>query len=230
MPLIHSKTPKAFKKNIEIERHAGKPEKQSVAIAYSEKAEAEHKKHASSGGCIGAMCKGCHDPECFAEGGNVHEDQGAEYPSRKGQSQAGAYVRAANKSKETNYLNGAGETYNKNSAKDLHIEKLAEMRSMKKPNLYAEGGCVGPECSGCSAGDCYAEGGPVGPTLGSIIGYPGSAPTAPIKKAEGGEVDDDDGEIHGMLGEELMGALERKDKKAILDCIEACVMQCLSKG
>ena len=44
MPLKHSKTKKAFKENIETEIKAGKPQKQAVAIAYSEKREATKKK------------------------------------------------------------------------------------------------------------------------------------------------------------------------------------------
>ncbi len=34
MPLIHSKKPAAFKKNVATEMEAGKPQKQAVAIAY----------------------------------------------------------------------------------------------------------------------------------------------------------------------------------------------------
>lgn len=44
MPLHKSTSKKAFGENIAAERKAGKPEKQSVAIAYSEKREAEKKK------------------------------------------------------------------------------------------------------------------------------------------------------------------------------------------
>ena len=40
MPLIKSIKPEAFKKNIKAELKAGKPIKQAVAIAYSEKREA----------------------------------------------------------------------------------------------------------------------------------------------------------------------------------------------
>jgi len=43
MPLQKSATPKAFKANIKAEVKAGKPVKQAVAIAYSEKREAEKK-------------------------------------------------------------------------------------------------------------------------------------------------------------------------------------------
>jgi len=40
MPLVKSKTPEAFRKNVKAEVKAGKPVKQAVAIAYSVKREA----------------------------------------------------------------------------------------------------------------------------------------------------------------------------------------------
>jgi len=43
MPLKKSASPKAFKENIKAEVKAGKPVKQAVAIAYSEKREAQKK-------------------------------------------------------------------------------------------------------------------------------------------------------------------------------------------
>ena len=43
MPLIKSKSEKAFVHNLKAEIHAGKPQKQALAIAYSEKRHA--KKH-----------------------------------------------------------------------------------------------------------------------------------------------------------------------------------------
>ena len=43
MPLKKSASPKAFKENIKAEVKAGKPVKQAVAIAYSEKREATKK-------------------------------------------------------------------------------------------------------------------------------------------------------------------------------------------
>ena len=41
MPLVKSKTPEAFRKNVKAEVQAGKPMKQAVAIAYSVKREAQ---------------------------------------------------------------------------------------------------------------------------------------------------------------------------------------------
>ena len=44
MPLKKSTSPKAFKENLKAELKEGKPLKQSLAIAYSEKREAEKAK------------------------------------------------------------------------------------------------------------------------------------------------------------------------------------------
>lgn len=44
MPLKKSKSKKAFSSNVKAEMKAGKPQKQAVAIAYSVKRKAEHKR------------------------------------------------------------------------------------------------------------------------------------------------------------------------------------------
>jgi len=48
MPLIHSKSSKAFKENLIKELRSGKQKDQAVAIAYSVKREAEQKNHKST--------------------------------------------------------------------------------------------------------------------------------------------------------------------------------------
>src|SRR5271166_2766384 len=45
MPLLKGKSKKAFSHNVEAEMDAGKPQKQSLAIAYSMKRKAQHKSH-----------------------------------------------------------------------------------------------------------------------------------------------------------------------------------------
>lgn len=126
MPLIHSKSPKAFSKNVATEMDAGKPQKQAVAIAYSEQREANRKK-----------------------------------------------------------MSMGGETAS----------------NEKEPT------CLGPECGGCADSNCYAKGGEVE--------EPGT---------------EDDGELHDMLGSELLGAIERKDHKQIWEGLEAMVLSIMSKG
>jgi hypothetical protein len=44
MPLKHSKSKKAFESNIKAEMHAGKPQPQALAIAYSVKRRAKKAK------------------------------------------------------------------------------------------------------------------------------------------------------------------------------------------
>ena len=44
MPLVKSKSPEAFRKNVKAEVQAGKPIKQAVAIAYAVKKAAPAKK------------------------------------------------------------------------------------------------------------------------------------------------------------------------------------------
>ena len=57
MPLIQGKSKKAFGENVGAEMHAGKPQKQALAIAYSIKRKNQHKKHKK-----------------MAKGGEVRED------------------------------------------------------------------------------------------------------------------------------------------------------------
>lgn len=88
MPLLKSKSPKAFSKNIETEMHHGKPQPQAIAIAYSMKRKAAKK---ASGGTIesgdstmnmadGGMAHCAHGGPmecsmgCYDEGGMIKED------------------------------------------------------------------------------------------------------------------------------------------------------------
>jgi len=47
MPLVKSKSDKAFSKNVKAEVKAGKPQKQAVAIAYQIKRDAQAKRKGS---------------------------------------------------------------------------------------------------------------------------------------------------------------------------------------
>lgn len=76
MPLIHSKKPAAFSKNVSTEMHAGKPQKQAVAIAYSVKAKAEHRKHLDEGGETAANEKEPHEVSAESHEPEGEKDEG----------------------------------------------------------------------------------------------------------------------------------------------------------
>lgn len=75
MPLIHSKGKRAFSKNVSAEMDAGKPQDQSLAIAYDIKRKAGKKKMAHGGMATEASCAHggmamCNEG-CYAKGGQV---------------------------------------------------------------------------------------------------------------------------------------------------------------
>ena len=81
MPLIKGKSQKSFVKNLKEEIHAGKPMKQSLAIAYSMKRKAEKKKMADGGSVTppAPSLPGAQSAQDsmrkafkFSEGGEVH--------------------------------------------------------------------------------------------------------------------------------------------------------------
>ncbi len=79
MPLIKGKSQKSFVKNLKTEIHAGKPMKQSLAIAYNMKRKAERKKGYDDGGTVvqdpvatADFVKGFKGATGHADGGEVH--------------------------------------------------------------------------------------------------------------------------------------------------------------
>ena len=164
MPLWHGKSEKAFKHNIRAEMHAGKPQKQSLAIAYATKRKAEQ--HKAEGGemkCYAHGTEGC--PHCMAEGGDVKgvhrsmADIYGEEDMEKGTSMAGAAVHASRRYPETGHV-----------AKDEHKRVLAEMKGMKKPHLYAHGGKAS-ETIGRLMEKHYSKGGQVANDVEDLADY-----------------------------------------------------------
>jgi hypothetical protein len=79
MPLIKGKSEKAFKHNIEAEMHAGKPQNQSLAIAYSMKSKAQHKAEGGEMHCAHGGPDHCMSG-CYADGGEVKSAMHGEQP------------------------------------------------------------------------------------------------------------------------------------------------------
>jgi hypothetical protein len=67
MPLMKSKSKDAFSHNVKAEMHAGKPMKQSLAIAYATKRRSK-----SKGGMVEQLTKT--KPSEYAEGGMVEDE------------------------------------------------------------------------------------------------------------------------------------------------------------
>lgn len=144
-----------------------------MAMAYG---AMRRKKMSKSGKpCSGETCQGCEDKACFAFGGHVGvhgraaEISGHTYDRERrgkghnlgGISNAGERIRNANR-----YGSDMPESkkLSTEDAKDLHREKLEEIKGMKKPNLYAQGGspvCSGETCQGCEDKACFAQGGSI---------------------------------------------------------------------
>jgi len=136
MPLIKGKSQKSFDKNLKTEIEAGKPMKQSLAIAYSMKRKA--KKMADGGVTLGTMIgyPGSPKPKAMAEGGSV-DDNKQRQDNEKGIHKSN-YDLSPGVSKAGDMIGGLRHA----SGVAKHKQVLEEMRSMKKPNLYAEGGSV----------------------------------------------------------------------------------------
>jgi hypothetical protein len=159
MPLIKSKSKKAFSKNVETEMkaHPGDPKK-DLAIAYSVKRKAKKK---ASGGTVES---GSRDMN-YADGGEAKNrlHQGAQearkydaqksekgvhtpkfaYPGNKqsmGESQAGYYTKSGGGVNSRTGEKVSQQDMNED-AKEMHRNKLDELRKMPKPK-FAEGGEV----------------------------------------------------------------------------------------
>jgi hypothetical protein len=231
MPLIHKKTPAAFKQNIKTEIKAGKPQKQAVAIAYSEKRRAEqHKAH-------GGKIEDC--PHCMDDGGQVEKHwydfsdeaqaQPAPKPTGSNSNSDSSAAKLGQGWKAAGFAEG-GEV--EDHEKGIHKDDEHSGRSMA--GIFArhikDPGEVGKASKHLATKEHE-----------KVIGELRSMPKPKLQGlAKGGEVEeakeldhdgdhDADQEIHHALGKELMSAFESKDHKKIMDTIEACVLSCRNK-
>jgi hypothetical protein len=203
---MHKKSPAAFKHNIKAEMHAGKPQKQAVAIAYSEKRRAEHKRMAHGG-----EIEDC--PNCYDDGGQVTPTPSLDPVKAKTMSDqfnkpntADGIWSAVKKGFSSNYAEG-GEVKDE-KPKPTGTTEMYSLKGKQTP--------VGMMQREKDLKDYKKM---PGPKLQGL--------------AEGGEVEesgDDDHEIHEALGKDLMDAFDKKDHKRIMDGLEACVLSCMNKN
>lgn len=202
MPLIHSKKPSAFKHNVREMMHAGHPQNQSLAAAYSVQRKAQHHKMGHGG-----SVEDC--PHCMAEGGSIEEKRAARaqnHPvsisggpgreeSRHGQVSPNALQRGVSSSwsegkSSGHHMDTAGKYGSENNTSYRKSEAKENLSDLKSQNPKLKG---------------LAEGGEV-------------------------EMDEDpDSELHEQVGHEIMEAIHSKDHKKLMSGIEALVLHHMNK-
>lgn len=217
MAPIHSKTPKAYARGGKEKAEHHEEKKEENKLKHPERFE-------SSLSWIGEE-KGEHEDEegldekpHYAEGGSVgswtkreDNERGINREMKQGESRAGMAVREGSM----------------DAAKANMHKSMKEMKLLPKPKLYASGGSVDdvPEAPSKNAKAMQS-----GATSSGVPSWEEAKNNIKesLGMAEGGEVEGDD-ELSDMMGQEHMDALDSKDKKRIMQSIEAIVLSCMNK-
>lgn len=158
MPLIEGKSPSSFSKNVATEMNAGKPLKQSLAIAYAMKRKAQEMAHGGEMCAHGKyMCEMCHGGK-MAEGGFVEEEKDSGYLSMPEEHEK---MNDEAKMEDDRMLNQHGEDevgaqgidYDNESHKERFVDHPVENQSFEEEDMvdrimrqraesYSEGGRV----------------------------------------------------------------------------------------
>jgi len=147
MPLKQSSSPMAFKSNVKAEMKAGKPQKQSLAIAYSTKrANMQKKAKMAKGGMVSSCI------ECMSMQGACDLHRSGEYPDSQAKMQS-SKEQSLNHDlpemeREAHLANGGSvsldpvklESVSKGFKGALGIKK--ENEDEEDPAMMAEGGAV----------------------------------------------------------------------------------------
>lgn len=178
---------------------------------------------------LGRMAKGGK-----VSGVNQQEGRGPHAPGiREGTSHSGHKVRLAQAERSFGYEGAAVKA--EDHAKASHKQVLEELKQMKKPHLYADGGSVSSTGGGGGDLDYHPDEDKVKKMLQGAFGASEAKAeeTPPAKKAEGGEVegpaDGDDEMLMDQCASECMEAIEKKDKSAFKDALQVLVSDMLRK-
>lgn len=155
-------------------------------------------------------CNTCGKMNCMAHGGSVKDqDHEKGVHARSYSRQGGGTSEAGNTLRDNAGMKRGGHFDKSEVIKDEHRRRLGESKAIHpKMKGLAHGGEVEDDKM-----DMYAM-----------------SPDVPAMHDEGGEIDDDmDQELNEMVADELLSAIEAKDKKGILESIRALVMNCGGK-
>lgn len=169
MPLIHGKSKKAFQENIKTEMDSGKPQKQSLAIAYATKRAAGKKM--AKGGMVQKLM---HDPT-YADGGVIVDDD----PYKEGDHIPNSEYYEPTKEQYHDHINHPKEHQADAAEVGLDIERMEHpdvagmvmkiMQNKKNQMMLAKGGMV----------DCYDDGGEVQDKMAGLQKGAGFDPDKP---------------------------------------------------
>jgi hypothetical protein len=138
MPLIQGKSEKSFSKNVATEMDAGKPQDQSLAIAYAVKRRAMKRKEAMGG-----------EAEMMAKGGDVAKRNEHESGVHQPYGHAGESISGVARRRSVADPERYGSVKDAESRiKDIHKEKLDELKEMAPVPMMAEGGEIDEEDPG----------------------------------------------------------------------------------
>lgn len=138
MPLIRSKSKKAFEENMKAEMQAGKPQNQALAIAYDMKRRAGKRKMAEGGDVKSSEIQAVRNKEALRRisdkgGKGVHPES---YSREESHSDVGNHLKQINSKMAPKHKEKIIA-----QAKEEHKRVLSELKAMPKPKL-AEGGMI----------------------------------------------------------------------------------------
>lgn len=220
-----------------------------------------HKTPSSLKACPGPSCGGCSSGNCYAKGGEVDHSKGVHDSiskwknTKEGSEEGGGGVSVAGAA----LREGRGDDSLMTNPKNIHRRVLGDLKMMKKPKLYAEGGAVDswtkrednekgvnrgfePGISRAGMHVRAGQGMEEEEKQESVDAAKGEhkktirqmrSMKKPNLYAEGGEVEGEDSgdeELNHAMGHEFLDACERKDKKGIMSVLHAIVLSCRNKG
>jgi len=194
MPLLKGKSKKAFSKNVETEMDAGKPQKQSLAIAYAMKRKYNkaYGGYMADGGKVDRLHQGAKEARKYSsqkEEKGVHvprlpyphskDSMGESYAGYLGKSGSGVVPKTGKHLSREDMLE---------QSKNEHRSVLDEIRSMVSPNLKAEGGPISQPRPQLPASDQDRK--KVQDSFNKALGSGTTKPSGVLGFAEGGMLTD----------------------------------------
>lgn len=234
MPLIHGKSKKSFSENVATEMEHGKPQNQALAIAYSTMRKAGHKM--SDGG----MCEKCGGGSCkYSSGGEVTlGEKGIKSFMEKGEFDVGSSDKIPSKlrgiDEDEMYSRGGMVKKDTDQSKGVHKPMNTMHPEMSKAGYLAREHSDVMSPVGPNARETFLRG--AKEEHKEKLNELKSMPKPKLEGlSDGGEVDADgdyDGDqdsdmdtgLMDQCCEELLQAIESKNKKEILESLKAIIL------